>query len=102
MNKFINWIKSVFGRIGEIWATFKSSKAGSVIISALNDQALNSEAIKLVSDLADQSITSSQKHEAAVTALISFGQSRGWSLSTSLAKTLIELAYQAYQLKKGA
>lgn len=100
MKTFISWIMSIFGHLAEIWATFKKSDVGSTVIAILNDDDINRKAIALVRDLASTDLSSAEKHDRAVSELKDFAYSQGWITSTSIINTIIELAYQAYQLQQ--
>lgn len=99
MKKVIAWFRKLFGYLGEIWETFRRSNAGSSIILALNDHALQSEALNLVTTLADSSLSAKEKEESFNAAFNTYCKANNLTIHASVVNTLRELAYAAYQLR---
>lgn len=100
MKKFIEWIKKVFGAIGKIWSTFKSSSTGSAVIKALTDTTLQAKAMELVEALQASDKTGAEKEEAFNAAFNAFCDAEGFVVAKSTVNCLRELALAAYQAKQ--
>lgn len=99
MIKFIEWLKKIFGAIGVIWSTFKSSPAGSVVMRSLNDTQLQAKAYELVEALQASDKTGTEKEEAFNAAFCAFCDANGYAVAKSTVNCLRELALAAYKAK---
>jgi len=100
MTKFIEWIKKVFGVIGEIWSTLKNSKAGSAVILALTNTTLQAKAMELVSTLQASDKSGTEKEEAFNDAFNAFCDAEGYTVAKSTVNCLRELALAAYNARQ--
>ena len=99
MKTFINWLVSLFTKIGEIWSTLRSSAAGSVVIATLNNTTFNSKAMEIVKELQTTDLTGAQKEEKFNELFNAFCDANGYTVSKSLVNCLRELALAAWQSK---
>jgi len=100
MSKFIEWIKKVFGVIGVIWQTLKSSSAGAAVIKALTNTTLQAKALELVTTLQSSDKSGSEKEEAFNEAFNAFCDAEGYTVAKSTVNCLRELALAAYQARQ--
>lgn len=100
MTKFIAWLKKIFGVIGVIWSTLKSSSAGCAVIKALSDTTLQQKAFELVSALQSSDKTSEEKEAAFNEAFNAFCDANGYTLAKSTVNCLRELALAAYKARQ--
>jgi len=100
MTKFIEWIKKVFGVIGEIWSTLKNSKAGSAVILALTDTTLQAKAMELVTTLQASDKSGADKEAAFNEAFNAFCDAEGYTVAKSTVNCLRELALAAYNARE--
>lgn len=97
MKKFIEWIKKVFGVIGQIWSTLKESPSGSVVIKAITNTELQAKAMELVSTLQDSGMPAAEKESAFNSAFNAFCDAEGYAVAKSTVNCLRELALAAYK-----
>ena len=100
MNKFIEWIKQLFGAVGVIWSTLKNSWAGSVVIKAMANTQLQAKAFELVEALQDSGKTGAEKEAAFNAAFNAFCDAEGYTVTKSMVNCLRELALAAYQARQ--
>ena len=99
MSKFIDWLASLFTKIGSIWSTLKSSSAGSVVITTLNNTTFNSKAMEIVESLQSSRLSGSEKEAKFNELFNAFCDANGYTVSKSLVNCLRELALAAWQSK---
>lgn len=101
MTKFIEWLKKVFGVIGTIWSTLKSSSVGSAVITALSNTTLQAKALELVTTLQASDKSGTEKEEAFNAAFNAFCDANNYTVAKSTVNCLRELAIAAYKAKNG-